>query len=70
MSFFALSQAPPALDSMTARSCPVRIAPARNAPSASGLRRNPTMIGASTASSPGVISSRSEVRVQMSTTAP
>ena len=70
MYFFALSHAPPALDSITASSWPVRIAPARNPPSASPFRKKPAKIGESTASSPGVVSSRSEVLVQMSTTAP
>ena len=70
MNFFALSHAPPEFDSMTASSWPVRIAPARNAPSASASRKKPAISGASTASRPGVVSSRSEVFVQMSTTAP
>ena len=68
MYFLALSHAPPEFESMTASSWPVRIAPARNAPSASASNANPTMIGDRTASRPGVISSRSEVLVQMSTT--
>ena len=70
MYFLALSHAPPEFDSITARSWPVRIAPARNAPSASPFNRKPAMTGESTASRPGVISSRSEVLVQMSTTRP
>ena len=68
MYFFALSHAPPEFESITASSWPVRIEPARNAPSASAPRANPAMIGDRTASSPGVISSRSDVFVQMSTT--
>ncbi len=68
MYFLALSQAPPEFDSITASSWPVRIAPARNAPSASPFSRKPAMMGESTASRPGVISSRSDVLVQMSTT--
>jgi hypothetical protein len=70
MNFLALSHEPPALESITASSCPVRIAPARNAPSASAPRKNPAITGASTARRPGVISSRSDVLVQMSTTRP
>jgi hypothetical protein len=54
-----LSHAPPEFESITASSWPVRIEPARNAPSASAFSRNPTMTGESTARSPGVISSRS-----------
>ena len=53
---------------MTASSCPVRITPARYAPSASAFSAKPTMTGVKTASSPGVSSSRSERFVQMSTT--
>ena len=48
----------------------MRMAPARNPPSASPLRKKPAKIGERTASSPGVNSSRSDVFVQMSTTAP
>ena len=69
MNFFALSQAPPEFESITASNCPVRIAPARNAPSASAPRKNAAITGARTASNPGVVSSRSDVLVQMSTTA-
>src|SRR4026208_2042497 len=68
MYFFALSQAPPALESITASSWPVRIEPARNAPSASAPRKNPAITGLSTARSPGVISSRSDGGGALSTT--
>ena len=60
----------PELDSITASSWPVRIEPARNAPRPSAPRKNPAITGLSTARSPGVVSSRSEVCVQMSTTRP
>ena len=66
--FLALSQAPPELDKKTAINVPVPIAPARYAPSAPTPKPNPTAIGAITASSPGVTNSRSESRVQISTT--
>ncbi|CAB4568931.1 unannotated protein [freshwater metagenome] len=49
---------------------PVPIAPARYAPSAPTPKPKPTAIGAITASNPGVASSRSESRVQISTTRP
>ena len=41
MYFFALSHAPPEFESITASSCPVRIEPARNAPSASASEEEP-----------------------------
>ena len=70
MYFLALSHAPPALDRKLAISWPVRITPARNAPSAKKLMPKPMMTGVSTASSAGVASSRSDAAVQMSMTGP
>ncbi len=54
----------------TAISTPTPMAPAKKEPSGAYPNANPTAIGVSTASRPGVASSRSESRVQMSTTAP
>ena len=68
--FFALSHAPPELARKTAMSTPVPIAPARYPASGPTPRPKPTAIGAIAASRPGVASSRSESRVQMSTTLP
>ncbi len=69
-SFFALSHAPPELARKTAISVPVPMAPARNEPSAPTPSVKPIAIGVSTASRPGVASSRSASLVQMSTTRP
>src|SRR5579859_7125821 len=69
-SFLALSQAPPELARNTAISTPAAIAPARNEPSGTYPKPNPITMGVSTASRPGVASSRSESFVQMSTTRP
>ena len=55
--FLALSHAPPAFDMNTAMSCPLRIIPARNPPSANGPSRKPTTSGVPIASKPGPISS-------------
>ena len=68
--FLALSQAPPELARKTAIRVPVPIAPARKPARAVTPRPKPTAIGASTARMPGVISSRSESLVTMSTTLP
>ena len=68
--FFALSHAPPELARNTAMSVPVAMVPARNVPRAPTPRPNPTAIGVSMASRPGVLSSRRESRVTMSTTLP
>src|SRR5699024_7644827 len=54
----------------TAISVPAAIAPARYAPSGPTPSPKPTAIGAKIANTPGVASSRSESRVQMSTTRP
>ena len=51
-------------------STPVAMVPARYAPSAPTPRPKPTAMGANTARMPGVMSSRSESRVTMSTTLP
>src|SRR5262245_8680491 len=69
-SFFALSQAPPELARKTAIRTPAAMAPARNEPSGTYPKPKPITIGVSTASRPGVASSRSESFVQMSTTRP
>ena len=69
-SFFALSQEPPELARKTAISVPVAIAPPKYPASGPMPSPNPTATGASAARSPGVASSRSESRVQMSTTRP
>ena len=68
--FFALSHAPPVFDKNTASSTPVAIAPARKPASGPTPSPKPTATGAEAASRPGVASSRSESRVQMSTTLP
>ena len=68
--FFALSHDPPELARNTAMSAPEPIAPARNPASGPIPRPKPTAIGMRAASRPGVASSRSESRVQMSTTRP
>ena len=54
IAFFALSQAPPALAMKSAISTPVTNDPARSPPSADEPSANPTTIGASTATTPGL----------------
>ena len=68
--FLALSHAPPELARKTAMSAPEPMAPARKPASGPMPRPKPTATGMSAASRPGVASSRSESRVQMSTTRP
>ncbi len=70
MYFLALSQAPPELDRKLAISWPVRMVPARKAPSARLPMAKPTTTGERMASRAGVASSRSEAAVQMSITRP
>jgi len=70
MYFFALSHAPPELDKKFAMSAPTMIVAARNPPSANSPRAKPTTTGINTASSAGVMSSRSAAAVQISITGP
>src|SRR5690242_686299 len=65
---FALSHAPPEFERNTAISTPAAIAPARYPASGATPNVKPISTGARIANRPGVASSRSESRVQISTT--
>ena len=59
MNFLALSHSPPALDIRRAKITPVKIAPPRNPPNASGPRMKPTRSGRPTARKAGSTSDES-----------